>query len=281
MYDIGPNHIITQIVPGLNLFTDQHRIHCGSLTANIIWLSRYLVKVGFYLEALPLLTFSHYLAHSICKDLRSVIEVKLLRIESLCHLNMFQLAFQYLIHVLTGGTLPGPAEIIRNKIQHRWSQLLNFKSIQDLKNQNILLDLCNFTLSQPHINVYGKFLCSKISVCQATLLVAMASVVSDTPTDDNIPTKEGAMEKLKEIKDTVILKTPRLPSKFRKSKEKTSDNINSISAIQEVVSMSKIQLTGRLFSAAETILEGVLKIMPSSVNGYQGLYYVFIGVYIS
>ena len=49
-YDIGHDQPITKLVPGLDLFTDDHRVHCANLLDCCVWLSEHLVHFQCYLQ---------------------------------------------------------------------------------------------------------------------------------------------------------------------------------------------------------------------------------------
>lgn len=203
------------ILPGLNLFADQHRLNASSLMSTLAWLCKYLIKRGFYVEVQPLLTFSQYLANTICKSLQYAVEIKLLRVESLCKLNKFSLAFKYFQDICMGVTLPSPADILRNKYNQKFPSFSDSKHFSDHENIASLSTLCNFKFVAIHQNVYGKVLCRMIAHAHSLLLIQLASVIKVLPSDEGCEVSDSI---------TQVTSAPTLNEStsdvLRKSKEK-------------------------------------------------------------
>ena len=161
-------------------FTDLHHLHCGNLTISVVWIATRLIRTGFHLRCQPLLTLAHYLASAACQDLSTTIEVKLLRIESLCALGRFEAALYHFYCVVSGKFLPNPADFIRTKVQSRPLPFNDSKALADKLNNQTLHHLCSLNVNQsPYTNVYGRELCYKISVAQSQILISIAELVNE------------------------------------------------------------------------------------------------------
>ena len=187
MYDVSSDQTIKQIIPGMAFFTDLHHLQCGNLTISVVWIATRLIRTGFHLRCQPLLTLAHYLASTICQDLPTTIEVKLLRIESLCALGRFEAVLHHFHHIVSGKCLPNPADFIRTKVQQ--SKPLPFddsKALNERSNNQTLHNLCSINVNQsPYTNVYGRELCYKVSVVQSQILISIAELVSEVSDNDN------------------------------------------------------------------------------------------------
>ena len=280
-YNIGVNKSIATIIPGTNLFSDNNRIHCSNLTDCAIWLAKHLIKFGFYLEAQPILTFTQYLATTICQDVSSIIEVKLLRVESLCHLNMFACAIEYFSQIISGSEIFGISDSMKLKIKLKLKKFDDSLSLWDETNVKIVNKLCTATLKDIHSNIYGSCLCNKIVYAQANILVSMASVIYEIPIIYEHFNRDFGTSG-KPITE-VVTRTKQKASQSQKINveekcgEKPGEEVIKTSGKQKSASMDIIKmdisvcprtLKGRLLQFAEYIIEEKSKSITQDLGMY-------------
>ena len=263
-YDISPEHNVTQIVPGSNLFANPHLFHCGNLTSHVVWLCTRLTRTGFHLRCQPLLTLANYLGSSICKDLSVTIEVKLLRIDSLCALGRFEEALLHFHQIVSGKFLPNPADFIRSRVQTKVMPFSNQKPLSEYHNQQTLQTLCSVNVNQsPYTNIYGRELCYSITLCQAKLLVSIAELIYELPTepnnDSNTSLVRAESQGEKPAKD--VLSATKSKSQEKKTQAKRSkDKRESISFI-DVKTIAAGEIKWKLLDGAVDLVKDVLKVV--------------------
>ena len=261
-YDVSSDQTIKQIVPGLAFFTDLHHLHCGNLTISVVWIATRLIRTGFHLRCQPLLTLGHYLASTVCQDLSTTIEIKLLRIESLCALGRFEAALHHFHHVVSGKCLPNPADIIRAKVLSRQLPFDDSKPLTDKKNFQTLNNLCLVNVNQSsYANIYGKELCHKISVAQSKILISIAELVNEVPSEDvkdssSADLMSGLLTAEKSI-SVAQLRISKSNVQFKKSRDK-SDEVSFIDMKQ---SSLLNQIKWKLLNRADPIVREMLKVI--------------------
>lgn len=269
-YDISPEHNVTQIVPGYNLFANPHLFHCGNLTSHVVWLCTRLTRTGFHLRCQPLLTLAHYLGSSICKNLSVTLEVKLLRIDSLCALGRFEEALDHFHQIVSGKFLPNPADFIRARVQTKPMPFSNQKPLSEYQNHQTLQTLCSVNVSQsPYTNIYGRELCYSITLCQAKLLVSIADLIYELPTEPtdesttSLPLADNQVEKLS--KDVLILTKSKSPEKKVQTR-RSRDRRDSISFI-DFKTLTAGEIKWKLLDGAVTLVKDVLKLIVLPEDG--------------
>lgn len=273
-YDIALDQVVNQVIPGLNLFADLHRIHCGSLAASMLWVAKYQVKRGFYLEVQPLLTFLHYLACVVCRDLSIALEVKLLRVETLCALRDFEAAIHHFCYVINGNTLPKPADVIRSKIKPKTVSFNEKEPLFVGKNYQTLKYISIYQFNQiPYTNVYGKEFLNKVVLCQSRLLISIAEVIYDYPTFDELRSDDVAdiqdqqfPGKSKDVSKESLKVQKSLPNGQRKKSREKSVEVPPLVLI-DVKTVQPEVLKGKLLAAAEKMLKNIL---PTLVDSNEG-----------
>uniref|UniRef100_H0WSX3 Cilia and flagella associated protein 54 n=1 Tax=Otolemur garnettii TaxID=30611 RepID=H0WSX3_OTOGA len=97
---------ITQLLPGIHLFSDRFRADICSVVASLYYIIRELHYVKQNLMVLPLLALYQYFVSGICQDLVRNLEARILKIEVLIDLGFFSDAFNEIIHIIYGRNMP-------------------------------------------------------------------------------------------------------------------------------------------------------------------------------
>ncbi|XP_014445728.1 cilia- and flagella-associated protein 54 [Tupaia chinensis] len=97
---------ITQLLPGIELFSDRFRADLGSVVASLYYVIRELHFAKQNLIVLPLLALYQYFVSVICQDLVRNLEARILKIEILIDLGFFSEAFNEIAHIFYGKNMP-------------------------------------------------------------------------------------------------------------------------------------------------------------------------------
>ncbi|XP_053442300.1 cilia- and flagella-associated protein 54 [Nycticebus coucang] len=97
---------ITQLLPGMHLFSDRFRADICSVVASLYYVIRELHFVKQNLMVLPLLALYQYFVSGICQDLVRNLEARILKIEVLIDLGFFSDAFNEIMHIVYGKNMP-------------------------------------------------------------------------------------------------------------------------------------------------------------------------------
>ncbi|XP_069846637.1 cilia- and flagella-associated protein 54 isoform X3 [Dipodomys merriami] len=97
---------ITQLLPGIELFSDNFRADIRSVIASLYYIIRELHFAKHNLIILPLLALYQYFVSGICQDLVRNLEARILKIEVLIDLGFFSEAFYELAQIFYGKNMP-------------------------------------------------------------------------------------------------------------------------------------------------------------------------------
>ncbi|ERE91844.1 hypothetical protein H671_1g0667 [Cricetulus griseus] len=97
---------ITQLLPGIELFTDQFRADICSVIASLYYVIRELHYAKYNLIVLPLLALYQYFVTVICQDIVRNLEARILKAEILIDLGFFSEASYEIFQIFHGKNLP-------------------------------------------------------------------------------------------------------------------------------------------------------------------------------
>uniref|UniRef100_A0A8C5P1G3 4930485B16Rik protein n=1 Tax=Jaculus jaculus TaxID=51337 RepID=A0A8C5P1G3_JACJA len=97
---------ITQLLPGIELFSDKYRADICSVVASLYYIIRELHFARHNLIVLPLLALYQYFVSGICQDLVRNLKARILKIEVLIDLSFFSEAFYELSQISYGRNMP-------------------------------------------------------------------------------------------------------------------------------------------------------------------------------
>uniref|UniRef100_A0A286XXS5 Cilia and flagella associated protein 54 n=1 Tax=Cavia porcellus TaxID=10141 RepID=A0A286XXS5_CAVPO len=97
---------VTQLLPGLELFSDILRADVCSVVSSLYYVIRELHFVKHNLIVLPLLALYQYFVFGICQDLVRSLEARILKVEVLIDLSLFSEAFFELYQISYGRNMP-------------------------------------------------------------------------------------------------------------------------------------------------------------------------------
>nr|XP_051701750.1 cilia- and flagella-associated protein 54 isoform X4 [Oryctolagus cuniculus] len=97
---------ITQLLPGIELFSDRYRADICSVVASLYYVTRELHFAKQNLIVLPLLALYQYFVSGVCQDLVRNLEARILKIEVLIDLGLFSEAFYEICQIFYGRNIP-------------------------------------------------------------------------------------------------------------------------------------------------------------------------------
>ena len=134
-------------LPNVLFNSDIYRFNIRYMIAALNYVCLELVNSGHYLNCLPSVSLYEYLACTISRDLTHTLFARLIKMEALTKLNMFNEAFVIMHRLLKGYQLPQPTDDtfkrfpneIVNNVEFVWD---NSMPVYDLNNLKVNL---NFT----------------------------------------------------------------------------------------------------------------------------------------
>ncbi|XP_068129765.1 cilia- and flagella-associated protein 54 [Hyperolius riggenbachi] len=105
-YEIGEGCEVSELIPGIDLFSDRHRADVNVVVSSLGFLISELHSVSQDLVVLPLLTLYQFFVSSICRDPVRCVEGRLLKVRALTDLHLFAEAFCELSLLNNGKRIP-------------------------------------------------------------------------------------------------------------------------------------------------------------------------------
>ncbi|XP_078305701.1 cilia- and flagella-associated protein 54 isoform X1 [Panthera onca] len=174
---------ITQLLPGIELFSDRYRADICSVVASLYYVIRELHFAKQNLIVLPLLALYQYFVSGICQDLVRNLEARILKIEVLTDLGFFSEAFYEISQIFYGKNMPssipagckatGKVKIFQSFDSGKpLTSKENLQALDELISKGLPLILV--TVGQPH-------LLNKFSFIKAYFLISVAATINCVP----------------------------------------------------------------------------------------------------
>ncbi|XP_069620555.1 cilia- and flagella-associated protein 54 isoform X2 [Ranitomeya imitator] len=106
LYEIGEGCEVSELIPGIDLFSDRHRADVITVVSSLGFLISELHSVAQNLMVLPLLTLYQYVVSTVCRDPVRSVEGRLLKVRVLIELHLFSEAFQEFFLLNSGQRIP-------------------------------------------------------------------------------------------------------------------------------------------------------------------------------
>uniref|UniRef100_G1PJH4 Cilia and flagella associated protein 54 n=1 Tax=Myotis lucifugus TaxID=59463 RepID=G1PJH4_MYOLU len=174
---------ITQLLPGIELFSDIYRANICSVVASLYYVIRELHFAKQNIIILPLLALYQYFVAGICQDLVRNLEVRILKIEVLTELSFFSEAFHEIFQIFCGKHMPSfiPTSSRACGKVKTFQLFDSGKPLTSKENIQALDDLINKGLPQILHTVGHQHLINKFSFVRAYLLVSVAATINYVP----------------------------------------------------------------------------------------------------
>ncbi|XP_054430479.1 cilia- and flagella-associated protein 54 [Pteronotus mesoamericanus] len=174
---------ITQLLPGIELFSDVHRADICSVVASLYYVIRELHFAKQNIIILPLLALYQYFVSVICQDLVRNLEARILKIEVLTDLSFFSEAFHEMSQIFYGKNMPSliPAGVKATVKVKVFQSFDSGKPLTSKENIQALDELINKALPQILITIGHQHLLNKFSFVRAYFLVSVAATINCVP----------------------------------------------------------------------------------------------------
>ncbi|XP_073507675.1 cilia- and flagella-associated protein 54 isoform X2 [Phyllobates terribilis] len=106
LYEIGEGCEVSELIPGIDLFSDRHRADVITVVSSLGFLISELHSVAQNLMVLPLFTLYQYFVSTVCRDPVRSVEGRLLKVNVLIDLHLFSEAFQEFFLLNSGQRIP-------------------------------------------------------------------------------------------------------------------------------------------------------------------------------
>eukprot|EP00064_Thunnus_orientalis_P016483 superscaffoldBa00003282_g16549 len=110
-----------ELLPGVDLFSEPHRVHLGTTVTSLNFICHWLFITGYQITLLPMLALYQYFVGTVCRDVQRSVEGKILKIRALTELCLFTEAVNEAVQVAqgTGVRLPNGYCINQDNLQDR------------------------------------------------------------------------------------------------------------------------------------------------------------------
>ncbi|KAM3924792.1 cilia- and flagella-associated protein 54 [Leptodactylus fuscus] len=157
LYEIGEGCEISELIPGIDLFSDRHRADVITVVSSLGFLISELHSHAQNLMILPLFTLYQYFVSIVCRDPVRSVEGRLLKVEVLTDLHLFSEAFHELFLLNSGKQIPrrphegfSPAGKVLETLKFSSSKTLisseNVQALEEILNRKpspCLLTVCD------------------------------------------------------------------------------------------------------------------------------------------
>ncbi|XP_012590590.1 PREDICTED: cilia- and flagella-associated protein 54 [Condylura cristata] len=184
---------ITQLLPGIELFSDRYRADICSVVASLYYVIRELHFVKRNLLTLPLLALYQYFVSGICQDLVRNLEARILKIEILVDLRFFSEAFYEMSQIFHGKNMPSstPAGSKTTGKMKIFQSFDSGKPLTSKENIQALDELMTKGNPLTLVAVSQQHLLNKFSFVKAYFLIRVASTINCVP-ENTIKTCYGS-----------------------------------------------------------------------------------------
>ncbi|XP_073476369.1 cilia- and flagella-associated protein 54 isoform X3 [Aquarana catesbeiana] len=182
LYEIGEGCEITELIPGIDLFSDRHRADVNTVVSSLGFLISELYSFAQNIMVLPLLTLYQYFASTVCRDPVKCVEGRLLKIKALTDLHLFAEAFHELLLLSNGERIPKrphegfcPGKPLANLKFSPSKTLLYNENLQAIE------EVLNRTPSTRLLSVCDQAAVNKLTLAKTHFLIKLASTINVIP----------------------------------------------------------------------------------------------------
>ncbi|XP_045409141.1 cilia- and flagella-associated protein 54 [Lemur catta] len=174
---------ITQLLPGIHLFSDRYRADICSVVASLYYVIRELHFVKQNLLVLPLLALYQYFVSVICQDLVRNLEARILKIEVLIDLGFFSEAFYEMIQIFYGKNVPCsiPAGYKATTRMKLFQSFDSGKPLSSKENIQALDELISKGLPAILVTIGQQHLLNKFYFVKAYFCISVAATLNCIP----------------------------------------------------------------------------------------------------
>ncbi|XP_073335740.1 cilia- and flagella-associated protein 54 [Pagrus major] len=180
------DHIIgDELLPGVDLFSESHRVHLSTTVASLNFICYWLFSTGYYITLLPMLALYLHFVGTVCRDVTRTVEGRILKIRALTKLCLFSEAVNESVQLAQGrGILLPHGHCITKDHLQPVKRFYSNKSLVD--NAEALEDLVNCDFAPEVRTLYGSMLCLRFNLARIQLVLALSRTVHGPPVRDSV-----------------------------------------------------------------------------------------------
>ncbi|XP_036093176.1 cilia- and flagella-associated protein 54 isoform X3 [Rousettus aegyptiacus] len=174
---------ITQLLPGIELFSDRYRADICSVVASLYYIIHELHYVKQNIIILPLLALYQYFVSGICQDLVRNLDARILKIEVLIDLTFFSEAFHEMSQIFYGKNMPSliPTGFKTTGKVKVFQSFDSGKPLTNKENIQALDELISKGTPQILVTIGQQHLLNKFSFVKAYFLINVAATINCVP----------------------------------------------------------------------------------------------------
>ncbi|XP_076967829.1 cilia- and flagella-associated protein 54 [Tamandua tetradactyla] len=238
---------VTQLLPGIELFSDRYRADISSVVATLYYVIRELHFAKQNLMALPLLALYQYFVSGICQDLVRSLEARILKIEVLIDLGFFSEAFYEMSQIFYGRNMPStiPAGCKATGKIKIFQSFDSGKPLHSKENLQAIDELINRGLPLILVTIGQQHLLNKFCLVKTHFFIGVAATINCVPENTLKSSPHGLVS---ERSKTNILSVKELQlrddgsSNSQLTKMKDEFTLNTLKAILLMEAEDKINL---------------------------------------
>ncbi|KAI3373646.1 hypothetical protein L3Q82_022233 [Scortum barcoo] len=172
-----------ELFPGVDLFSEPHRLHLGTTVSSLNFLCHWLFSTGYFITLLPILALYLHVVGNVCRDVQRTIEGKILKIRALTELCLFTEAVKESVQLTqgTGVLLPHGHYIAKDNLQPLQPEKTFYSNKSLLDNAEALEELVNCDFAPEVWTLYGSTLCLRFNLARIQLVLALSNTVHGPP----------------------------------------------------------------------------------------------------
>ncbi|KAM4676016.1 cilia- and flagella-associated protein 54 [Discoglossus pictus] len=262
LYEIGDECEISELIPGIDLFSDRYRADVNAVVSSLYFLMSELHSAAQNLMVLPLFTLYQYFVSMICRDPVRSIEGRLLKIKVLTDLHLFTEAFHELCLLIHGKRIPrrphkGFIPVANTETIPKYS---SFKAVVSKENLQAIEELLNRKPSTSLLSVGDQSTTHKLMLAKIHFILKLSSTINAVP------------ELVRKSSYSVTVEVPKPQEKNSKAAktEKTEQTNDEFLVIVQLTSQEHLTLPtlkGILLNEAEESLNSFLGNLQEKNNG--------------
>ncbi|XP_071316210.1 cilia- and flagella-associated protein 54 isoform X2 [Trachinotus anak] len=183
--EYASHSIRDELLPGVDLFSEPHRVHLGTTVTSLYFICHWLFSTGYYITLLPILALYVHFVGTVCRDVQRTVEGKILKIRALTELCLFTEAAKETFQLTQGiGVLLPYGHSIANDDRQPVKTFYSNKSLLD--NTEALEELVNCDFTPVVRMLYGSTLCIRLNLARIQLVLALSNTVHGPPEPESV-----------------------------------------------------------------------------------------------
>ncbi|KAM5171982.1 cilia- and flagella-associated protein 54 [Mantella aurantiaca] len=182
LYEIGEGCEISELIPGIDLFSDRNRADVNTVVSSLGFLISELHSFAQNLMVLPLLSLFQYFASTICRDPVKCVEGRILKIKVLTDLHYFAEALHELLMLNHGRRIPRrPHEGFCPGKPLASVKFSPSMTLLDNENLQAIEAILNRTPSTCLLSVCDQTAVNKLTLALTHFIIKLASTINAVP----------------------------------------------------------------------------------------------------